>query len=943
MATATLTVFVSDESVGDPELEWDTSLQAGDLAALKAAVSAAADGDPVSIELTADIAFAAAADMITVPANKIIRFTSADVPGAPFTIDATGLNRAISVAAGGTLYLSDITITGGNVTGTNQGGGVYNEGTLILNSGATVSGNKAAQYGGGIYNSNILTVDTGAVIFGNTANYGGGVANRTAAAVFTMNGGEIYRNTASYGGGVYNYGGTFTMKSGDIFGHTTAIYGGGVYNTGTFNMSQGDVPSTIYGNMASEGGGVHNCEASAEFNLSGGAILGNAASYTGGGVNNEDRAKINMSGGTISGNTAILGGTSSGFGGGICNWRGAVAMSGGEISWNEARFGGGVFNYLTNVFDMSGNALISNNKGLLYQYSSGGGVYNYGLFTMYDNAAIIDNSATWGGGVFNEYNTFTMESGKIAGNSGVSGNGGGIYVNNSVDPYSNVRINGGTISGNTTSANGGGIWISHADLNKVSVAPGVIFSDNSAATAYSRSPADDGLYSFQIGTDGEGVTWTDPFTQGYNNFDIGYIGVNRLVIVTFMQNHSDTDDTVFKKATVGINTAIGAQMPNDPVMAGYEFTEWNALRDGSGIIYTDLNPVITADTVVFAQWAQLPPPPTPPTPPTTVRYTVTYDGNGNTSGTAPVDNNTYSSAEFVAVLGQGDLVKADHAFLGWAANKNSAVATHSPGSSFRIYYNITLYTVWERDDMHTVTFIDWDDTVLKAEKVPHGGSATAPGEPSREGYIFAGWDKPFDHITSDLVVKALYEGHIGSPQEQGKGEWALLNLILALIGIFVAVVAAVYKIKRKGERKGIHNEAALFTERSFAWIFVAVIAAIAGIVFFFVTEDMRLPMTFVDKWTVISILIFIAVITAAAAALWSGGHRVFRQNSSIEGKGRAKSGSPYSFTVKGGYAGAVSYRIGEEGQWKLAFPDGNGTYTLPGEEVSDAVYLENHP
>ena len=44
-----------------------------------------------------------------------------------------------------------------------------------------------------------------------------------------------------------------------------------------------------------------------------------------------------------------------------------------------------------------------------------------------------------------------------------------------------------------------------------------------------------------------------------------------------------------------------------------------------------------------------------------------------------------------------------------------------------------------------------------AEEVEDGESATPPDEPSREGYIFTGWDKSYENITSDLVIKAQYK------------------------------------------------------------------------------------------------------------------------------------------------------------------------------------------
>ena len=58
---------------------------------------------------------------------------------------------------------------------------------------------------------------------------------------------------------------------------------------------------------------------------------------------------------------------------------------------------------------------------------------------------------------------------------------------------------------------------------------------------------------------------------------------------------------------------------------------------------------------------------------------------------------------------------------------------------------------------YTVTFIDWDEKVLKSESVEHGSAATAPEDPTRADYNFTGWDKKFDNITANLTVQAQYE------------------------------------------------------------------------------------------------------------------------------------------------------------------------------------------
>ncbi len=58
---------------------------------------------------------------------------------------------------------------------------------------------------------------------------------------------------------------------------------------------------------------------------------------------------------------------------------------------------------------------------------------------------------------------------------------------------------------------------------------------------------------------------------------------------------------------------------------------------------------------------------------------------------------------------------------------------------------------------YTVTFKDYDGTVLKVESVEKNNSATAPNVGNRIGYSFIGWDQAFDDITSNKTVTAQYK------------------------------------------------------------------------------------------------------------------------------------------------------------------------------------------
>lgn len=58
---------------------------------------------------------------------------------------------------------------------------------------------------------------------------------------------------------------------------------------------------------------------------------------------------------------------------------------------------------------------------------------------------------------------------------------------------------------------------------------------------------------------------------------------------------------------------------------------------------------------------------------------------------------------------------------------------------------------------YNVTFVDWDGTPIGISQViSYGEAATAPADPVREGYVFAGWDTDFSAIFAETEVRATY-------------------------------------------------------------------------------------------------------------------------------------------------------------------------------------------
>jgi len=90
-----------------------------------------------------------------------------------------------------------------------------------------------------------------------------------------------------------------------------------------------------------------------------------------------------------------------------------------------------------------------------------------------------------------------------------------------------------------------------------------------------------------------------------------------------------------------------------------------------------------------------------------------------------------------------DPTREGYTFIGWDVGFDNITADVTVTAQYEVNY-------------YTVTFNDYDGSLIETETVAHGCSATAPADPIREGYTFIGWDVGFDNITSDVTVIAQY-------------------------------------------------------------------------------------------------------------------------------------------------------------------------------------------
>ena len=399
-----------------------------------------------------------------------------------------------------------ITLDGGNVSSTNDGGAVHvSGGTFTMNDGVTITKCNAKD-GGAVYITNVGTFNmTGGTITGCSATLSGGGVWMDDSSSFTMSGDSKIEdcNSSSEGGGVYvtdvNNPCTFEMLDNATITRCRAVNGGGGVSygcgtSGTFEISENaEISKNINNNNNSYGGG--GIFLYGELTMNGGTISGNEA-YNGAGVYVRNSSSFTMNVGTISDNKA------TGYGGGVylSDSTSSFTMNGGVIgkeieegtegakqSWedaatedkhsNSANGGGG------GIYAVDGTVTIKDAK-VSYNYvpdddkngdpngtslSSGGGIcMNKGTLTL-ENTEVSYNRGYLGGGVrcYNDgtvnVGTLTLKNATIKGNAGKHygwSNFGGALAIRHFDVICDKSAEASIIEENY-SADGGAVFLEH--------------------------------------------------------------------------------------------------------------------------------------------------------------------------------------------------------------------------------------------------------------------------------------------------------------------------------------------------------------------------------------------------------------------------------------------------------------------------------------------------
>jgi uncharacterized repeat protein (TIGR02543 family) len=165
-----------------------------------------------------------------------------------------------------------------------------------------------------------------------------------------------------------------------------------------------------------------------------------------------------------------------------------------------------------------------------------------------------------------------------------------------------------------------------------------------------------------------------------------------------------------------------------PTKTGYSFGGWydNAAFTGSAVTQIALGS--TADKTLYAKW-------------TINQYTITFEENGGTAIAAiRQDYNT-------SITAPANPTRIGHTFIGWS----QAIPATMPSE------NITINALWSINQ-YTITFDTTGGSAINPITLNFATPFTAPANPTRDGYSFAGWGQtiPSSMLAFNQTITALW-------------------------------------------------------------------------------------------------------------------------------------------------------------------------------------------
>lgn len=373
-----------------------------------------------------------------------------------------------------------------------------------------------------------------------------------------------------------------------------------------------------------------------------------------------------------------------------------------------------------------------------------------------------------------------------------NGNTGGVVPADAASPYlsgSTVTVLGNTgslvntgytFSGWNTQAGGGGT--SYAPGNTFSIGANTIlyaqWTINSYTITYngntntggSAPTTQAGNYNSTVSLSGAGTLVKTGYTFNGWNTQAGGGGTSYAAGASFTipasnttlyaqwsinnytlayDGNGNTGGTAPGTQTGNYNSTLTVSTAGTLTRTGYTFSGWNTLPGGGGTAYAAgaSFTVPASNTTLYAQW-------------TINSYSVTYNGNGNSGGTAPsTQTSNYNTT--ITISGSGTLVKTGYTFSGWNTLAGGGGTAYAAGASFTVpASNTTLYAQWAINSYNVIYDGNGSDggssPVTQTANYNSSVTVSGIGSLTKSGYTFTGWNTATDGSGSSFAAGASY-------------------------------------------------------------------------------------------------------------------------------------------------------------------------------------------
>ena len=441
---------------------------------------------------------------------------------------------------------------------------------------------------------------------------------------------------------------------------------------------------------------------------------------------------------------ALTGGTGTGEAGNTCGGGiyvrkgGTLLMRGGNIVGCTAREGGGIYVEDGGRFEMSAGTITGCVAQSANDDTRGGGLCNFGTTVLSGAAAIRDCRAIQsdvdhgyaGGGLYSVRNLTIRDNVTVSGctaseESDAMSIGGGDANNSPTEiiggTFDGSVTNDGTISGGAFT---GPVWndgiisggqFTGSVVNRGTITNGTFDGEVTNESGRSFGTISGGIFNGKVTNknDISDPPEETPAKISGGTFNGEVIGA---YTVTFQSEGGS-------EVASQIRANAPAARPADPTKEGHTFIGWY-----NGESEWNFETPVTENLTLTAKW-QL------------NRYTITFDTVGGSE--VPSITQDYGTA----ITPPAAPTRTGYTFAGW----DKTIPSTMPAG------DMTITARWQVNQ-YTITFKPENggqDIVIKQD---YGTAITAPANPTKTGYTFAGWDKtiPTTMPAGDMTITARW-------------------------------------------------------------------------------------------------------------------------------------------------------------------------------------------